>query len=440
MHLLSRLKYLLRKQSKLPVNDLKKLKTKAFKAYEAAVERANPFTAVQLCIKKNGVPKPKKGGKTLIIGIGKAAPAMINGLTPSINGPSNCICITHKENQEDVDDCEMFKAGHPVPDDTGALASNRVISALLEAGEDDQVLFLISGGGSALLPAPVDGVNLEDKIALNKILLNNGLSIDEMNHVRQQVSKLKGGGVLKYAGGASVTSYILSDVIGNDLRVIASGPTVSPLGTAESALEILTSKRLLNLIPQNIRNYLERGSCKRQSTDAVNYLIGDNRESIFASAETLRNDFVTVVEDEPLVGDVNDAANIIYQKLKEVEVNNKPTAIVWGGETTVKIKGTGLGGRNQELALIVAKLAHENPSTKSWVFLSAGTDGRDGPTEAAGAIVDQDTCQRVLEKGCKVTDFLSENNSNEALRISDDLLQIGATGTNVADVQILIIS
>ena len=431
---------MLRKQSKLPVNDLKKLKTKALKAYEAAVERANPFTAVQSCIKKNGVPKPKKGGKTLIIGIGKAAPAMINGLTPSINGPSNCICITHKENQEDVDDCEMFKAGHPVPDDTGALASNRVISALLEAGEDDQVLFLISGGGSALLPAPVDGVNLEDKIALNKILLNNGLSIDEMNHVRQQVSKLKGGGVLKYAGRASVTSYILSDVIGNDLRVIASGPTVSPLGTAESALEILTSKRLLNLIPKNIRNYLERGSCKRQSTDAVNYLIGDNRESIFASAETLRNDFVTVVEDEPLVGDVNDAAIIIYQKLKEVEVTNKPIAIVWGGETTVKIKGTGLGGRNQELALIVAKLAHENPSTKSWVFLSAGTDGRDGPTEAAGAIVDQDTCQRVLEKGCEVTDFLSENNSNEALRISDDLLQIGATGTNVADVQILIIS
>ena len=261
-----------------------------------------------------------------------------------------------------------------------------------------------------------------------------------MNHVRQQVSKLKGGGVLEYAGRASVTSYILSDVIGNDLRVIASGPTVSPLGTAESALEILTSKRLLNLIPQNIRKYLERGSCKRQSSDAVNYLIGDNRESIFASAETLCNDFVTVVEDEPLVGDVNDAANIIYQKLKEVEVNNKPTAIVWGGETTVKIKGTGLGGRNQELALIVAKLAHENPSTKSWVFLSAGTDGRDGPTEAAGAIVDQDTCQRVLEKGCEVTDFLSENNSNEALRISDDLLQIGATGTNVADVQILIIS
>ena len=431
---------MLRKQSKLPVNDLKKLKTKALKAYEAAVERANPFTAVQSCIKKNGVPKPKKGGKTLIIGIGKAAPAMINGLRPSINGPTNCICITNKENQEDVDDCEMFKAGHPIPDDTGALASNRVISALLEAGEDDQVLFLISGGGSALLPAPVDGVNLEDKIALNKILLNNGLSIDEMNHVRQQVSKLKGGGVLKYAGRASVTSYILSDVIGNDLRVIASGPTVSPLGTAESALEILTSKGLLNLIPQNIRNYLERGSSKQQSTNAVNYLVGDNRESIFASAETLRNDFVTVVEDEPLVGDVNDAAIIIYQKLKEVEVTNKPIAIVWGGETTVKIKGTGLGGRNQELALIVAKLAHENPSTKSWVFLSAGTDGRDGPTEAAGAIVDQDTCQRVLEKGCEVTDFLSENNSNEALRISDDLLQIGATGTNVADVQILIIS
>jgi len=431
---------LLRKQNKLLVNDLNKLKTKAFRAYEAAVERANPFTAVQFCIKKNGIPKPEKGGKTLIIGVGKASPAMINGLRPSIDGPNNCICITHKENEEHVDDCEMFKAGHPVPDDTGALASKRVISALMEVGEDDQVLFLVSGGGSALMPAPVDGVNLEDKIALNKILLNNGLSIDEMNHVRQQVSKLKGGGVLHYADRASVTSYILSDVIGNDLRVIASGPTVSPLGTAESALEILSSKSLLNLIPQNIRNYLERGSSKRQSNDAVNYLIGDNRESICASAETLSNDFVTLVEDEPLVGDVNDAANIIYQKLKEVEVIDKPTAIVWGGETTVKIKGTGLGGRNQELALIVAKLAHENPITKPWVFLSAGTDGRDGPTEAAGAIVDQETCTRILKTGCEVTDFLSENNSNAALRISDDLLHIGATGTNVADVQILIIS
>ena len=126
-----------------------------------------------------------------------------------------------------------------------------MIAALEEVGKDDQVLFLISGG-SALMPAPVDGVNLEDKIVLNEILLSSGLSIDEMNHVRQQTSKLKGGGLLHYADPAPVTSYILSDVIGNDLRVIASGPTVSPLGTKKSALDILASNNLLKLIPQNI--------------------------------------------------------------------------------------------------------------------------------------------------------------------------------------------
>ena len=424
----------------MPVDDLNQLKAQALNAYKAAVERANPFTAVQSCIRKHGLPKPKFGGKTLVIGVGKAAPAMINGLRSQINGPHNCICITHKENKEIVDDCEMFKAGHPVPDNAGALASKQVISALEKTNKNDQVLFLVSGGGSALMPAPVDGVTLEDKIALNKILLSNGLNIDEMNHIRQQVSKLKGGGLLNYAAPAPVTSFILSDVIENDLRVIASGPTVSPLGTAESALEILAENSLLNLIPENIKKFLMAGKSKRQGQNAVNFLIGDNRESIRASAEALANDFLTFVEDKPLVGDVSEAATIIFRKLKQVEVNDKPTAIVWGGETTVKIKGNGLGGRNQELALIVAKLAYESPVDKSWAFLSAGTDGRDGPTEAAGAIIDQETCTRILERGYKTDDFLRENNSNAALKISDDLVHTGATGTNVADVQILVVS
>ena len=149
---------------------------------------------------------------------------------------------------------------------------------------------------------------------------------------------------------------------------------------------------------------------------------------------------MTFVEDEPLIGDVNDAAKKIHQKLKEIESSTKPTAIVWGGETTVKIKGSGLGGRNQELALIVAELAHQDPNRKSWTFLSGGPDGRDGPTEAAGAIVDQETCKRILNEGYQVYDFLAENNSNKALQISNDLLHTGATGTNVADVQILLVS
>ena len=365
---------------------------------------------------------------------------MIKGLLELLDGPNNCICITHKENRENVENCEMFKAGHPVPDQTGELGSKRVIAALEQVGKDDQVLFLVSGGGSALMPAPVDGVNLEDKIVLNEILLSSGLSIDEMNHVRQQTSKLKGGGLLHYADPAPVTSYILSDVIGNDLRVIASGPTVSPLGTKKSALDILASNNLLKLIPQNILNHFEAETSERKSNDAVNYLIGDNRESIHASAESLSKSFVTFVEDEPLIGDVNDAAKKIHQKLKEIESSTKPTAIVWGGETTVKIKGSGLGGRNQELALIVAELAHQDPIRKSWTFLSGGTDGRDGPTEAAGAIVDQETCNRILKEGHQVYDFLAENNSNKALKISNDLLHTGATGTNVADVQILIVS
>ena len=440
MRLLNRLKYLLRKQNKLPVDDLNQLKAKAFKAYEAAVERANPLTAVQACIRQHGLPEPKFGGKTVVIGVGKAAPAMINGLRSQINGPKNCICITHKENKENVDDCEVFKAGHPVPDEAGALASKKVMAALEQTDKNDQVLFLVSGGGSALMPAPVDGVTLEDKIALNKILLSKGLNIVEMNHIRQQVSKLKGGGLLHYADPAPVTSYILSDVIGNDLRVIASGPTLSPLGNTQSALEILSDKCLLNLIPENIKNFLMAGASKQQGKDGINHLIGDNKESVRASAKALGSDFSTFVEDEPLVGDVNKAASIIYQKLKQVELNDKPTAIVWGGETTVKINGNGVGGRNQELALIVAKLAYECPVDKSWAFLSAGTDGRDGPTEAAGAIIDQETCTRILQSGHKTDDFLRENNSNAALKISNDLLHTGATGTNVADVQILVVS
>ncbi len=290
------------------------------------------------------------------------------------------------------------------------------------------ILALISGGGSALLPAPVAGISLDEKATVNRLLLGSGAEITAMNLVRQQLSRLKGGGLVRAAAPAHVTALILSDVIGDDLRAIASGPTVAPLGNRTEARDILHAHHVWDALPASVRAHLSAPETPLPPLPpATNLLVGSNRKSVLAMAAAAPT---AHVPDEPLTGDVADAAQRVAA--------SGPGTTLFGGETTVVLKGRGLGGRNQELALRTALLAEAQNWPAPWVFLSAGTDGRDGPTEAAGAVVDHSSLARMRSKGIDPAERLAQNDSNPCLAASDDLLITGGTGTNVADLQVLI--
>ncbi len=289
------------------------------------------------------------------------------------------------------------------------------------------MLYLISGGGSALLPAPAEGISLQDKVAVSRLLLASGAGIEEMNLVRQQLSRVKGGGLARVAAPAFQRALILSDVVGDDLRAVASGPTVAPLGDREQARRAARARGIWDDLPEAVRRHLEQDVAPVPVPDVENRLIGSNAMSV-AAMEAACGGWV---EKSPLVGDVADAARRVWDEAR-------PGATLWGGETTVVLRGVGKGGRNQELALRVALLAEAKGVAGPWVFLSAGTDGRDGPTDAAGGLVDAGTLDRMRAAGVDPVTALEQNDSYTALAASGDLVVTGETGTNVADVQVLI--
>jgi hydroxypyruvate reductase len=375
----------------------------------------------------------------IVIAAGKAAPGMLRGAMAQLGQDIEAICVTHKENQDRIENIPFFNSGHPIPDDVGLKATQMIAEILARTTADDHVIALISGGASALLPAPAPGISLADKQALNAALLASGLDIVEMNMIRQQVSTLKGGGLLRQAAPAPVSAYILSDVVGDDLRAIASGPTVAPLGTKTSARERLKQVGAWDTLPASIQNHLQGPDVNDDLLKATNTLVGSNRQSVEAAAAHLRPDFNVIAIDDPLVGDVGTAAQTIITALDNQLPVSAPTAIVWGGETTVQLQGDGRGGRNQEMALLVTQHLNDCNPTQGIHFLSGGTDGRDGPTDAAGAIVDAGTWARITDAGLDPAALLANNDSYAALQASGDLLITGATGTNVADIQILMV-
>ena len=396
--------------------------------FDAAVHAADPAPALRRQIGADGLPSCP--GRLILIGVGKAAPAMMeealrhvpDGTTPE------ALVVTNYENARDVAGATVMAAGHPVPDAKGAAAGQAVIDLLDTAGDEDHVVALISGGGSALLPAPVDGVSLDDKAEVSRNLLGAGFDIVEMNAVRQQVSRLKGGGFTRRAAPAPVKAYILSDVIGDDLRAIASGPTVAPIASRAQVVQLLKERAVWDAMPASVQGALSSPSIDTHPTPkADNTLIASNRHSLDAALAA--SPLPARIVDDHLTGDVGEAAKKI---LTAATATPGPCALIFGGETTVNLAGTGLGGRNQELAL---RVAMEADLTGNWIFLSGGTDGRDGPTEAAGGLVDPGTAGRI---GAQAAALLANNDSNAALATAGDLLITGATGTNVADVQILL--
>jgi hydroxypyruvate reductase len=409
----------------------------AFAIFQAGVAAANPYDAV----KKHFV-LPENFSKIHVIAFGKAACSMANAAQEMIpeNLLGEAIAVTNYENVVAVKNVEVFGASHPLPDLAGFEAAKKVAQIAKHANANELVLVLISGGGSALIPFPVDNISLDEKIATTNLLLSCGATINEINCVRKHLSQLKGGHLANLISPATCHALILSDVLGDDLSVIASGTTVADKSTFADAVEILKAKNVCELVPKSVQNHLKNAVCEtpKMLENVENTLIGSNFMSVEAAVKIAQSlDYRVIRLDYPLCGEAREVAEDFVLAAQKVE--NTKIAFITGGETTVTLRGNGKGGRNQEMALAFAIAAEKKGLTGEWTFLSGGTDGIDGVSPSAGGIVDNDSLERMKKAGVNPTKLLDNNDSYHALKSSDDLLMTGATGTNVADLQILLI-
>ncbi|MEI6145030.1 MAG: glycerate kinase [Methylococcales bacterium] len=440
----------------------------ALSIFLAGVKAADPYLAVKRGLSSDGqnitiqlklddASQTRTGywSKIQVIAIGKAACAMSKAaqeIIPTELLSLPILAVTNYENVTEVAQTKVMGAGHPLPDQNGYLAAEFIAEQLRTAKKDELVLVLVSGGGSALIPYPVDGITLEEKIATTNLLLASGATINQINCVRKHLSQLKGGGFSHLAAPADLHAFILSDVLGDDLSSIASGPTVPDPTTYSDAIAIFYTYGIWDQLPRNVQMHLEQGRIgyKPETPKADNRLfkhctqtlIGSNSISVKAALNAAAQlGYPTQLYDNHLCGEAKAVAETWVLAAKQL-VNNgisQTLALVAGGETTVSINGSGRGGRNQEMALAFAVAAKQHDLSGNWTFLSGGTDGRDGPTDAAGGIVDQDSLSRMILANLDPIALLNNNDSYTALQGSQDLLITGATGTNVADLQVLLL-
>ena len=338
---------------------------------------------------------------------------------------------------------EVAEAGHPVPDARGEAAADRLLLLAATAGAEDLVLFLVSGGGSALTPAPVRGVTLAEKQAVTRLLLSAGATIGELNAVRKHLSRLKGGQLVRAAAPATILTLVLSDVIGDPLDVIASGPTAPDPTTFADALEVLDRRRVADRVPAVVRRYLEAGARGEEpetpkAHDPIfarvsHVVIGNNALVADAAvAEATRLGYRPGLVTRELQGEAREVARDLVARAR---CSVSPACVIAAGETTVTVRGRGRGGRCQEFALAAAL---ELRSDETLAVLAAGTDGTDGPTDAAGALVDALTAHRDPATERRARAALDDNDSYGFLAAAGDLLVTGPTNTNLLDVYLVV--
>ena len=414
------------------------LRVTARAIFDAGLVAADPAAAVRRSLADAPVEADR------IVAVGKAALAMLGAAREALPA-APALAVTNRENAVDVPGVRTLVAGHPVPDAAGEAAAREVEAFVAEAGEGETVLVLVSGGASAMLPAPVQGVSLADKVAVTELLLASGAPIDAMNAVRRALSRQKGGGLARAIHPARTVALLLSDVPRDEIGAIASGPTVpgdGPREAARRALAVLDRHALRDRVPLAVREHLVREATEGQAwlvaPDVENRLVGGNGPSLDAMAARCERDGTPHrIVSRWLDGDVADAAASLHRAA--MDAPDGPCALLAGGETTVVLRGDGVGGRNQELALRFAVLGEAEPLRRPWAFLSGGTDGRDGPTEAAGGLVDPGTLPAIRAGGIDPAEALARNDSGTALGAGGGLLVTGATGTNVADLQVLVL-
>ena len=385
-----------------------------------------------------------------VIGAGKASALMAQALESVLGSAiTGGHIVTKYGHSVPLQHIGVSEAGHPVPDENGLKGTEQMIEFIQRADKNDLVICLISGGGSALLTDVPEGCTLADLASLNDLLLKSGADIGEINCVRKHLSKIKGGQLAKIASPAIVISLILSDVIGDPIDVIASGPTAPDESTFADAAAILSRYRLTTEVAPAILKIINEGvQGKRPETlkkddPAVNqinnFLIGNNKLALQAAKSKAENlGFYTQIETSTLSGNVEEIAPLIVEAAINCrnEHKGRKTCLLFGGEPTVKISGNGLGGRNQHLALLCVKLLHNHAGI---TILSGGTDGTDGPTDAAGAVVDNQTFSNGKIRNLDINQYLQNCDSYHFFRQEGGLVTTGPTQTNVMDIIIVLI-
>lgn len=377
--------------------------------------------------------------RVTVLGLGKATEAMSHALLDVLaSTPSRGLLIPKQAFASPASGFTVLPGGHPVPSAASVRAGNAAFDLASSLTERDLLICLISGGGSALMTSPQHGLQLKDLQTLTKLLLACGARVDEINTLRRHLDRVKGGGVAKSANGAQIASLILSDVVGNPLEAIASGPTAPDPSTREDALNILKKYDLLDKVPVVILEVLETSPETPKLDNPLfervqNVLVGSNSLAAQAGLEMAKSlGFHTHLLGDTWQGEAREVAKELcgYFNLNY----ERPFCLIAGGETTVTLRGHGKGGRNQELALAAAI---EMNGLQNSMLITLATDGEDGPTDAAGAVVTGESYQRGEKLGMNAQAFLSQNDAYSYFEVLGDLVKIGATGTNVNDLTLM---
>ena len=441
------------------------MREEAKEIFLEAVRSVDPYVAVKRSMRLEGPQLVVMEGerksesfhldefeRIFVVGGGKATAPMARAVE-EIMGPriSKGHIVVKYGFVEKLQKIKITEAGHPLPDKNGVIGTKKILEILKEAGERDLVISLISGGGSALLPQPADNITLEEKQAVTQMLLDCGATIEEINAVRKHISLTKGGQMARAAWPATVINLMLSDVVGDRLDVIASGPFVPDPSTFKTVDRIIRKYELGDL-PETVSAHLRAGlegripETPKEGEEAFervfNLVVGSNLMALKA-AETKASSlgYYTLILSSLIEGETREVSKVHVGIAKEVWKSghpiSPPACIISGGETTVTIRGKGLGGRNQEFCLTAAISLEGEPTPI--VILSGGTDGNDGPTDAAGGIVDSFTAKRGRDMDLDPIDFLKNNDSYNFLKQTGDLLVTGPTNTNVMDVRLILI-
>jgi glycerate 2-kinase len=437
---------------------LAELRSDALGIFRAALAAADPRAAVlrgmagtseaaNIVAHQDDNPS---GGRVIVVGAGKAGAPMAQAVEQVLGDQIQAGAVTVKYGYTaPTAKIKLNEAGHPLPDVNGLRATRAMVDLLGGLHETDLVICLLSGGGSALLELPVEGVTLDDLRSLTGAVLRCGATIEEMNTIRKHISQVKGGGLARLAEPARVLSLILSDVLGSPFDVIASGPTAPDSTTFSDALGVVEKYNLRGQLPANILTHLERGARgdipdtpkadDSLFTRVTNIIVADNSSACEAAADDARaRGYHTQLLSTQLQGEASVVGAEFARKARKLLAGGEalPACLVAGGETTVTVRGHGKGGRSQELALAASC---DLAGLKGVVILAAGTDGTDGPTDAAGALADGETLGRAREHGLDSDASLANNDSYNFFRTLDDLIITGPTNTNVNDLIVVLI-
>ncbi|MCR5101321.1 MAG: glycerate kinase [Butyrivibrio sp.] len=404
-----------------------RLKLDADKITDAAIKKVMPKEAV-----KRALGEIKLSENVYIVAVGKAAYSMAEAASEVIPYKKGIVITKYDHVKGELKDIECFEAGHPIPDENGIKATEKVIELVENLSEKDTILFLLSGGGSALFEKPL--VSLDELQDMTRQLLACGADINEINIIRKRLSAVKGGKFAEKANPAKIYSIILSDIVGDPLDMIASGPTVPDSGSSKMAIDIIDKYGIST--SDEVRKLLKIETPKEIS-NATNIVIGSVRELCKAAAECceLLGYEVCFLSDQ-VTGEAREVGKMLGAVAASHAGDGKKMAYILGGETVVHLKGKGLGGRNQEIA---CGAAQGISGLSNVAVFSVGSDGTDGPTDAAGGYVDGDTYEDLIGKGISFAEMFDDNDCYHLLEHCEGLIKTGPTGTNVNDFSVVLI-